>query len=172
MRLPLIVSCWVPLWPRAQGLTSIISRSDSNCGRILGPWRLFESYLISRCSIDGLQVGGCNIWPRAPRPDFNNCSWDNLNSGHILASGVYSSLTQIMAPSQAITILGQMKICLLRCPAYDLQMGACNIWPRARLDFNNGPRDNSNSGRTSAPVVYSSPIRIMAPFQAILILEC
>ena len=42
----------------------------------------------------------------------------------------------------------------------------------SRPDFNSGPGNNSKSGRMSVPGVYSSPIRIMAPPQAIPILEC
>ena len=41
-----------------------------------------------------------------------------------------------------------------------------------RPDFNNGPLNNSNSGRISVPSVHWSLIRIMAPLQAIPILEC
>ena len=39
------------------------------------------------------------------RPDFNNSPGGYSNNGRILTSGVYSNLTRIMAPPQAIPIL-------------------------------------------------------------------
>ena len=95
---------------------------------------------------------------KGPRPDFNNCPWDNLNSGRILAPSVYSNLTKIMAPLQVIPVLVRWKMYLSRSLIW--APGGCSIWPRApRPDFNNSPGDNSNSGRTLAPDVYSSPIQ-------------
>ena len=87
---------------------------------------------------------------KGPRPDFNNCPWDNLNSSHILASGVYSSLTQIMAPLQVIPISVRGKIHPFRSPTYGLIVGAIS-GQGPRPDFNNGPGDNPKSGRISAP---------------------
>ena len=95
---------------------------------------------------------------KGPRPDFNNGSEDKLNYGHILAPGVYSSLTRIMAHLQVILILARWKIFLFRCPlmvswwvqylAEDLRLDFNNRpWDN---DFNNHPWDNLNSGHILA----------------------
>ena len=65
-------------------------------------------------------AGGCNIWP-----DFNHGLGYNSNSGHILALGVYSSPTQIMAPLQVIPMLVEWKILLFRS-YYLWSLDGCN----------------------------------------------
>ena len=99
---------------------------------------------------------------KSPWPDFNNCPWDNLNSGRILVPGVYSSLTQIMAPLQVISILVKWKIHMSRSPHYELRVGAY-LAKGPRPDFKNIPGSNSNNDHNLAPGVHLSPIRIMPP---------
>ena len=92
---------WSPsgwhIWPRAPGLTSVMTWNDLNCSRILGPWRLFESDLnnspsqaipiLGQMEDTPIQVsylwssGGCNTWP-----GFNNGPRGNSNNGRVLAS--------------------------------------------------------------------------------------
>ena len=62
-----------------------------------------------------------------------------------------------MAPPQAIP-----KIHLFKSLTYGLLVGAI-LAKDPRPNFNNGPGNNSNSGRIFVASVYSSPIRIMAP---------
>ena len=120
--------------------------------------------------------GGCDIWLRRFRPDFNNCPGDNLNSGHILVPGIYSSPTQIMAPLQVIPILVKWKIHLFRSPTYGLLVVAI-LAKDPRSDFSNGKWITRILAAfcplpPPPPSVYSSPLSIMAPLQAIPILEC
>ena len=63
--------------------------------------------------------------PKGCRPDFNNGPGGDLNSGPILALGVYLSQTRIMGPPQAIPILCQMELHLMfRSPTYGFLAGA------------------------------------------------
>ena len=71
---------------------------------------------------------------QGPQPDFNNGPGDYSNNSHnlatwrlfesdsnnglILAPGVYSSQTRIMAPPQAIPILCQIEAQLFKSPTY------------------------------------------------------
>ena len=77
--------------------------SDSNNGLFPGHLNVRWSYICS-CLLPMVSwqvpylAKGC-------RPDFNNGFRSDSNSGFILAPSVYSSLTQIMAASQAIPIL-------------------------------------------------------------------
>ena len=135
---PLMLFWWVQYLakgPRPDLNDGPGDNSDSDC--ILPPWRLFESdsnngprpfqslsdgRYFFRSPTYGLLVGA--YLAKGPTPDFNNCPWDNLNSDRILALGVYSSLTQIMAPLQVIPILVNWKIHLFRSPAYGLLVNA------------------------------------------------
>ena len=56
---------------------------------------------------------------------------------------------------QAISILGQIEVLLLRCPTYGLLVGASS-GQGPRPDFNNGPGDNSNSGRILPQRLFES----------------
>ena len=113
---------WFPgrchVQPRAADLTLIMAsevtrivvpfprclfESDSNNGPFPGHLNVRWSYICS-CLLPMVSwqvpylAKGC-------RPDFNNGFRSDSNSGSILAPSVYSSLTQIMATSQAIPIL-------------------------------------------------------------------
>ena len=58
--------------------------------------------------------------PKGCRPDVNNGPGLDLNSGPVLAPGVYLSPTRIMALPHATPILCQMKsIYLFKSPIYD-----------------------------------------------------
>ena len=58
--------------------------------------------------------------PKSCRPDFNNGLGGDLNSGPILATGVYLSPTQIMSPPRATPIFFQVKSSyLFKSPIYD-----------------------------------------------------
>ena len=100
--------------------------------------------------------------------------------------GIYFSPTRKMAPPQAIPILCQIEAKLFKSPTYAF-LAVANLAKDHRPDFNNGPGDYSNNGRTLTPWrlfesdsnnsrilppsgVYFSPTRIMAPPQAIPIL--
>ena len=131
------------IWPRAAGLTSVmvsgiirivaafgapsVYRVDSNNAL---PPRPFQS-MSDRgyfCSDFPLMV----LWwvpylAKGTRPALNNCPWDNLNGGYILALGVYSSPTQIMSPLQVISVLVRWKIHLFRSPTYGLLVGAISV---------------------------------------------
>ena len=112
-----------------------------------------------------VQVPTCGLLVSAisgqgPRLDFNNGPGDNSNSGRIFAHR-RSFESNSKAPLQVIPILGQMEDTLFRSPTYGLLVSAMS-GQLPRLHFNNGPGDNSNSGRILAPSVYPSPIRIMA----------
>ena len=76
------------------------------------------------------------------RPDFINSLRGDSNSGPILAPGIYWSLTGIMAPPQAISILSYICSCLLLMVSWQVQ-----------------PRP---AGLTS--IMASAVTRIVAPF--------
>ena len=95
-------------------------RGDSNSGPILAPGVYLSPtrimappYAISilcqmglhlfRSPTYGFLMGA--ILAKGCRPDFNNGLRGDLNSGAILAPGVYLGLTLIMAPPQAIPTL-------------------------------------------------------------------
>ena len=104
------------------------------------------------------------------RPDFNNGLRGYSNSGPILASSVYLSLTRIMAPPKAISILCQMELHLFMSPIYGFLAGAI-LAKGCRPDFNNGLKGDSNSGPILAPQRLFSLTRIMPPPQAIPMLN-
>ena len=58
------------------------------------------------------------------RPDFNNGLGGDSNSVPSLAPAIYLSLTRIMAPPQAISILCQMELHLFRYPTCGFLVGA------------------------------------------------
>ena len=116
---------WFPgrchIWPRAAGLTSIMASEVtrivvpfcppavySSLTRITAtPWAIsilcqMELHLFMSPTY-GFLAGA--ILAKGSRPDFNNGLRGDSNSGPILAPGVYSSLTRIMASPQAIPIL-------------------------------------------------------------------
>ena len=103
--------------------------------------------------------GGCNIW-QGP--------WNNLNSGRIFPRRLFQSDSND-GPSSRHSNLGQMK---------DTPVQVSHLWwvqylaKDPRPDINNGLGDNWNSGRILVPSVYSTPFQIIAPSQAIPILEC
>ena len=106
------------------------------------------------------------------RPDFSNGLRGDLNSGPTLAPGVYSSLTQMTAPqlprpSPSCVRWSYICSCLLLMVSWQVPYLAKGCRP----DFSDGLRIDSNSGPISLGV-YSSPTRIMAPPQAIPILNC
>ena len=108
------------------------------------------------------------ILAKGCRPDFNNGLTGDSNSGPFWAPGVYLSPTRIMALPQVISVLSYICSCLLLMVSWQvpyLVMGC-------RPDFNNGLIDDSNSGPILAPGICSSLTRIMAPPQAIPILNC
>ena len=56
-----------------------------------------------------------------------------------------------MAPTQAIPILGQMKDTSVQVSHLWSSGGVPYLTKSPRPDFNNGPEDNSNSGRILGP---------------------
>ena len=114
---------WFPacyhIWPRASLNSG--PRNDSNSGCILALQHLFESSL-NNCPSPShsnlVSDGGVYIcsglllmiswWvpylPKDCKPDFNNGSGGDSNSGPVLPPSVYLSLTRIMA-IQAIPVL-------------------------------------------------------------------
>ena len=75
---------------------------------------------------------------KGPRLDFKNCPWDNLNSGHILAHRCLLESDSNNGLSPGHSNLGQMEDTPVQV-SHLWSPGGCNIWPRARPDFNNGP---------------------------------
>ena len=162
---------WFPgrchIWPRAAGLISIMA---SEVTQIVAPFcppqRLFKSDSNNGPSPSHLNLvsdraisvhvsylwfpGRCHIWPRAA----------GLTS--IMASEVtrivapfpprvYSSLTRIMAPLQAISILHQMELHLFMSPTYVFWQVPYLV-KGCRPDFKNSLRGDSNSGPILAPL--------------------
>ena len=115
-------------------------RGDSNSGPILTPQHLFESdsnngpspghlNLVS----DGATIvhvsylwfpGRCHIWPRAAGLTSTMVSEVTRIVAPFWPSDVYSSLTRIMAPPQAISIFCQMELHLFMSPTYGFMAGA------------------------------------------------
>ena len=85
------------------------------------------------------------------RPNFNNGLRGDPNSGPILPPRVYSSLTRIMAPLQAISILHQMELHLFMSPTY-VFWNVPYLAKGCRPDFKNSLRGDSNSGPILAPL--------------------
>ena len=78
------------------------------------------------------------------RPDFNNSTRGDSNSGPILVPGVYSNLTRITAPprpSQSCVTWSYIRSCLLLMVSWQVPYLAKGCRP----DFNNGLRGDSNS---------------------------
>ena len=120
LSLLLMISWWLPYL--ATGPTPDFNSgpgNDSNIGCILALQRLFDSNLNNSpplpkpvpilCQIEYTSVLLLMVswWvpylPKGCRPDFINGLGGDSNSGPVLASGVYSSLTRIMVhprPSQ------------------------------------------------------------------------
>ena len=123
----------------AAGMTSIMA---SDVTRLVAPFP--PPHLIKSDSTNGPSTGHLNLvsdgaicsclllmvsWQvpylaKGCRPDFNNGLRGDSNSGPILVPSVYSSLTQIMAPLQAISILCQMELHLFMSPTYGFLAGA------------------------------------------------
>ena len=120
----LMVSWKVPYWPRAASLTSIMAWKLTWIvtpfwppGIYLSPtWLMAPPQAISilcQMKYTSVQVsylwfpGRCHIWPKAAGLTWIMARGDS-KSGPILAPGVYLSLTRIMAPPQAISVLCQM----------------------------------------------------------------
>ena len=62
---------------------------------------------------------------KGSKPDVNDGLGGDLNSDPILPPpGIYLSPTRIIAPPQAISILCQMELHLLRSPTYGFLVGA------------------------------------------------
>ena len=80
-------------------------KSDSNNGPFPHHLNVRWSYICS-CLLHVPMVSWqVPYLAKGCRPDFNNGFRSDSNNGSILAPSVYSSLTQIMATSQAIPIL-------------------------------------------------------------------
>ena len=107
-------------------------RPSQSCVR----WSYICSCLLIMVSWQGLYLA------KDCRPDFNNGLRGDLNSGLIYAPGVYWSLTRIMAPPQAISILSYICSCRPLMVSWQVPYLAKGC----RLDFNNGLRGDSNSG--------------------------
>ena len=105
---------------------------NSESGRIFAPWHLFESnsnngpiprpiqyWSDGRYSCSGVPPPMVSWWvqylAKGPRPDFNNCPWDDLNSGRILAHQrlFESNLNNGLSPSQSN--LGTLKKITAAC---------------------------------------------------------
>ena len=140
---------WFPgschIWPRAAGLNSIMA---SEVTPIVAPFRHLGVY----SSLTGIMAPprpfqSCVRWSyicsclllmvswqvpylaKACRPDFNNGLRGDSSSGPILAPGVYSSLSRIMAFPGHLNLVSDgptsVHVSYLWFP------GRCNIWPRA-----------------------------------------
>ena len=142
-----MISRWVPYLAKGPGLTSIMTRKDSNCGRILGHWRLFESDFNNGTSPGHFNLGSDGtyassglplmvfLWvqyqAKGPRPDFSNSPGDNSNSGCILSPSVYWSLTRKTPPPPGHFNPGQMENTFVQV-SYLWAPGGYNCWPRAQ----------------------------------------
>ena len=151
-------------------------RGDSNSDHILPPCRLFQFDSNNGPSPSHLNLvsdgatsvhtsylwfpGRCHIWPRtAGLTSIMASELTRIVTPFCPPPAVYSSLTRITAPPQAISILCQMELHLFTSPSYGFLAGAI-LAKGCRPDFNNGLRGDSNSSLT----------RIMAPPQGISIL--
>ena len=112
------------------------------------------------------------ILAKGCRPDFNNGLRGDSNSGPILPPGVYSSLTRIMAPPQAISILCQIELHLFMSPTYGFLTGAISGQGLQACTSIMASKVTRIVTPFCAPGVYSSLTRIMAPPQANPILNC
>ena len=125
---------WFPdgchIWPKAAGLTSVMSQEVTRIVAHFGPRRLFESD-----SNDGPSPGHSNL----VSDGICICSdvlvivswWVPFSWwAPILVPGVYSSPTQMMAHPQAIPILCRMVYAFVQV-SYLLFPSGCHIWPRA-----------------------------------------
>ena len=92
---------------------------------------------------------GCNIWPRAPRSDFNNGPGDNSNSDCTFAHRRLFEYDSNNGPSSGHSNLGQMEDTSVQVPTCGILMSSIS-GQGSRLDFNNCPWDNLNSGRILA----------------------
>ena len=81
------------------------------------------------------------------RPDCNNSLGGDSNSGHILALGAYSNLTQIPRPFHFCVRLSYICSSLLLMLSWQVPYLAKGHRP----EFNNSPGGYSNNGRVLAP---------------------
>ena len=152
---------------------------DSNSGPVLPPpQRLFE-FDSNNGSLVSDRVYICSglipivSWrvpylPKGCRPAFNNGLEGDSNSGSV-PPGVYLSPTRIMAPPQAIPILGQMEDTPVQV-FYLWIPGGCHICPRAVGLTSIMALKVTRIVAPFPPGVYLSPTRIMDPPQATPIL--
>ena len=86
--------------------------------------------------------GRCHIWPRAAGLSSIMTSEMTRIVAPFWAPSVYSSLTRIMPPPQAISILSYICSCLLCMVSWQVP----HLAKGCRPDFNDGLRGDSNSG--------------------------
>ena len=105
---------------------------------------------------------------KGSKPYFDDGPGNNSDSGRIFALQCLFESNSNNGPSPGQSNIGRMEDTSVQVPTCGLLVSEIpNQLPR--LDFNNGPGDNSNSGRILAPGIYLSPIQIMTtpgPFQS------
>ena len=142
-------------------------KSDSNNGPSPGHLNLVSD-VVTSVHVSYLWFPGrCHIWPRAAGLTSIMASEVTLKVAPLWPPGVYLSPTRIMP--HAISILCQMELHLLMSPTYGFLAGAISGQGLTSIMA-------SEVTRIVAPFwppgVYLSLTRIMAPPQAIPILNC
>ena len=91
---------------------------------ILDRWKI----LLFRCPL--VVSWRVQYLTKGPKLDFNNCLWDNLNSGCILAHRRLFHFDSNNGPSPSHSSLGQMEDTPVQV-SHLWSPGECNIWPKA-----------------------------------------